>query len=110
MKKLSLMIAALHASALALGAQPGAARAQDAAEVRAYMNALALGTPEAMAAFLDSFPQSDLPGSQLGASIAASIGKPPATAPRIMPAAGPAAPTAEASVSRAAPAEDDGIY
>ena len=40
MKKINLLIAALHAGALALVAGPGIARAQDAQEIRAYMSAL----------------------------------------------------------------------
>lgn len=76
MKKFNLLIAALHASALALGTTSGVARAQDAAEIRAYMNALSVGTPEAMQRFLSQYPGSTLPGSALGASIAASIDKP----------------------------------
>ena len=78
MKKFSLLIAALHASALALGAVPGAGHAQDANEVRAYMEALAAGTPEALQQFLTAFPNSALPGSELGASIAGSIDQPTA--------------------------------
>src|SRR5688572_33487869 len=73
MNKLTMLIAALHASALALGAFPGAGHAQDANEVRAYMNALAVGTPEALQQFLQSYPNSTLPGSELGASIASGI-------------------------------------
>ena len=76
MKKLNLLIAALHASALALGTAPAAVHAQDANEIRAYMNALAAGTPEAIQQFLLAYPHSMLPGSELGASIAASLGKP----------------------------------
>lgn len=79
MRKFGLLIAALHAGALALGTPAGGLRAQDATEVRAYMNALALGTPEAMASFKAAYPSSVLPGSELGASIAASIDKPTAT-------------------------------
>jgi hypothetical protein len=74
MKKINLLIAALHAGALALTAGPGLARAQDAQEIQAYMNALSLGTAEAMSAFLTAYPGSALPGSELGASIAGSIG------------------------------------
>ena len=131
MNKLRLTIAALHAGALALVAQPGAARAQDATEVRAYMNALAVGTPEAMAAFLAAFPASTLPGSELGASIAASIQKtqaaaaPPAAAPAAPArpavaaapkpsaqprAAAPAAPRRLAGSFFAGSLRDDGIY
>jgi hypothetical protein len=76
MKKLNLLIAALHASALALGAAPAMVHAQDASEIQAYMSALATGTPEAMQQFLAAFPNSALPGSELGASIAAGLGKP----------------------------------
>lgn len=88
MRKLGLLIAALHAGAAltaGAGAPVPAVRAQEAAEVRAYMGALARGTPQAMAAFRAEFPRSTLPGSELGASIAASLRRPP-PAP---PAAGP---------------------
>ena len=78
MKKINLLIAALHAGALALTAAPGLARAQDAQEVRAYMSALSLGTAEAMTAFLTAYPNSALPGSELGASIAAGVDQPTA--------------------------------
>lgn len=78
MKKMSLLIAALHASALALTTGASLAHAQDAQEVRAYMEALRTGTAEAMASFLTSYPNSALPGSEMGASIAAGID--PATA------------------------------
>ena len=54
MKKLNLLIAALHAGALALVGSPGLVRAQDAAEVRAYINALSVGTAEAMSGFSSS--------------------------------------------------------
>ena len=84
MRKFGLLIATLHASALALGVAGGPAAAQDATEVRAYMNALAVGTPEALAAFKQAYPQSVLPGSELGASIAAALDKP---RPTVMPAA-----------------------
>lgn len=86
--KFGLLIAALHAGALALGTPAGGALAQDATEVRAYMNALAMGTPEAMASFKAAYPSSVLPGSELGASIAASIDKPTAT---VVASAAPAA-------------------
>lgn len=76
MRKFGLLIATLHASALALGMAGGPAAAQDATEVRAYMNALAVGTPEALAAFKQAYPRSVLPGSELGASIAAALDKP----------------------------------
>jgi hypothetical protein len=79
MNKLTMLIAALHASALALGTLSGGGHAQDANEVRAYMNALAVGTPEALQAFLRAYPNSALPGSALGASIAASIDQPTAS-------------------------------
>ena len=79
MKKFSLLVAALHASALALGAFPAAGHAQDAAEVRAYMDALSAGTPEAMNQFLVAYPNSALPGSELGASIAAGLDNPTAS-------------------------------
>jgi hypothetical protein len=78
MKKMSLLIAALHASALALTAGSSLAHAQDAQEIRAYMEALRAGTAEAMASFLTRYPNSPLPGSEMGASIAAGID--PATA------------------------------
>lgn len=94
MKKLNLLIAALHASVLTFGALPMVAHAQDAAEIRAYMNALAAGTPEAMQQFLIAFPQSTLPGSELGAQIAASLGK----------------PTGAVDAAGSQPAGDDGIY
>src|SRR3954468_23546867 len=76
MKKLNLLIAALHAGALALVAGPGLVRAQDAAEVRAYMNALSMGTAEAMSEFLQRYPNSPLPGSEIGASIADAVREP----------------------------------
>jgi hypothetical protein len=92
MKKLNLFIAALHASAVALSAFPGASQAQEAAEIRAYMDALSAGTPEAMQEFLQAFPQSALPGSALGAQIAASMGMPTAaTQPAPNPNPSPAA-------------------
>ena len=78
MKKFSLLVAALHASALALGAFPGAGHAEDANEVRAYREARATGTPEALQQFLLAYPSSALPGSELGASIAGSIDQPTA--------------------------------
>ncbi len=78
MKKLNLLIAALHAGALALAASPGVASAQDAQEIRAYMNALSAGTAAAMAEFLIAYPNSTLPGSELGASIAGGVGQPTA--------------------------------
>ena len=78
MKKMSLLIAALHASALALTAGSSLAHAQDAQEIRAYMEALRAGTAGAMAGFLTRYPHSSLPGSEMGASIAAGID--PATA------------------------------
>jgi hypothetical protein len=78
MKKMNLLIAALHASALALTAGSSLAHAQDAQEIRAYMEALRAGTAEAMAGFLTRYPDSVLPGSEMGASIAAGID--PATA------------------------------
>jgi hypothetical protein len=77
-KKISLLIAALHASALALTAGPGLAYAQDTQEIHAHMAALRTGTAEAMASFLVRYPNSALPGSEMGASIAAGID--PATA------------------------------
>lgn len=79
MKKLNLIIAALHAGALAFTLGPGVARAQDAQEVRAYLEALRTGTAEAMAQFLAIYPHSTLPGSELGASIAAGIEPPTAS-------------------------------
>jgi hypothetical protein len=78
MKKINLLIAALHAGALALASPPGAASAQDAQEIRAYMNALSAGTAKAMAEFLMLYPNSTLPGSELGASIAGGVGQPTA--------------------------------
>jgi hypothetical protein len=95
MKKFSLLIAALHASALALGAFPAAGHAQDAAEIRAYMDALSAGTPEAMNQFLTAYPNSALPGSELGASIAAGLDNPTA------------ATTTDAAQGEAA---NDGVY
>jgi hypothetical protein len=92
MKKINLLIAALHAGALALAAAPGAASAQDSQEIRAYMNALSTGTATAMAEFLTAYPQSALPGSALGAQIAASMGQPTGT------------------VGTGTPAPDDGVY
>ncbi len=82
MKRINLLIAALHASALAaapfaLGG--GAALAQSNDEVRAYMDALSLGTPEALNRFLLAYPKSVLPGSELGASIAAKLDNPTAS-------------------------------
>ena len=78
MKKINLLIAALHAGALALAAGPGIARAQDAQEIRAYMSALSIGTAEAMSVFLTDYPNSMLPGSELGASIAGGLDQPTA--------------------------------
>ena len=78
MKKMHLLIAALHASALALTAGASLAQAQDPQEVRAYMEALRAGSAEAMARFLTLYPSSPLPGSEMGASIAAGIGQPTA--------------------------------
>ena len=86
MTKFGRLIAALHASALALAVPAGPVQAQDATEVRAYMNALAVGTPDAMTAFKATYPRSTLPGSELGASIAASIDRP---TPTVVAAAGP---------------------
>ncbi len=82
MKRISLLIAALHASALA--AAPfapggGAAHAQTNDEIRAYMEALSSGTPEAMSRFLTAYPNSILPGSELGATIAAKLDQPTAS-------------------------------
>ncbi len=82
MKKINLLIAALHASALALGTSPGIARAEDAREIRAYMEALSIGTADAMTAFLSAYPNSALPGSELGASIAAGVDQPTAATMR----------------------------
>ena len=79
MKKINLIIAALHAGAMALTAGPGIASAQDAQEVRAYMEALRAGTTEAMTAFLTAYPNSALPGSVFGASIAAGVDQPTAS-------------------------------
>lgn len=82
MKRINLLIAALHATALAatpfaLGG--GAALAQSNDEVRAYMDALSSGTPEALTQFLSAYPNSALPGSELGASIAAKLDQPTAS-------------------------------
>ena len=92
MKKINLLLAALHAGALALAAAPGAASAQDAHEIRAYMSALTTGTAAAMAEFLTAYPNSTLPGSELGASLAAGVGHP------------------TAAVGTGTPATDDGVY
>lgn len=78
MKKLNLLIAALHAGAIALVGSAGVAHAQDAAEVRAYVHALSVGTAEAMSEFLSLYPNSALPGSEIGASIAGGVGEPTA--------------------------------
>ena len=78
MKKLNLLIAALHAGAIALVGSAGVARAQDAAEVRAYIHALSVGTAEAMSEFLTVYPNSGLPGSEIGASIAGGVSAPTA--------------------------------
>ena len=78
MKKLNLLIAALHAGAIALVGGAGVARAQDAAEVRAYVHALSVGTADAMSEFLALYPNSALPGSEIGASIAGGVGEPTA--------------------------------
>lgn len=82
MKRLHLLIAALHASALAaapfaLGGSAALAQSND--EVRAYMDALSSGTPEALNRFLLAYPNSVLPGSELGASIAAKLDNPTAS-------------------------------
>lgn len=82
MKRINLLIAALHASALAavpLALGGGAAMAQSNDEVRAYMDALSLGTPEALNRFLLAYPKSVLPGSELGARIAARLDQPTAS-------------------------------
>jgi hypothetical protein len=112
MKKINLLIAALHAGALALTTAPGTARAQDAQEIQAYMQALSVGTAEAMAQFLTAYPNSSLPGSELGASIAAGIG--PATAAIGAPA-GRAGETGRRDsdsdrISGRLGSSDDGIY
>lgn len=81
MKRINLLIAALHASALAaapLALGGGTALAQSNDEVRAYMDALSSGTPEALDRFLHAYPNSALPGSELGASIAAKLDSPTA--------------------------------
>ena len=88
MKKMHLLIAALHASALALTAGASLAQAQDPQEVRAYMAALRAGTADAMARFLTLYPNSPLPGSEMGASIAAGIDPPTAAL-----SGGPASPS-----------------
>jgi hypothetical protein len=100
MKKMSLLIAALHASALALTAGPGLAHAQNAQEIHAYMEALRTGTAEAMATFLTRYPNSALPGSEMGASIAAGID--PATAAVVGTPGSPAEQAAEDGVTDAA--------
>ncbi len=100
MKKINLLIAALHAGALALVAGPGIARAQDAQEIRAYMSALSIGTVEAMSDFLTAYPNSMLPGSELGASIAAGLDQPTAA-------------TSSTGATTSAPADGDddtGVY
>lgn len=87
MKKINLLIAALHAGAMALTVGPTMARAEDPQEIRAYMEALRAGTAEAMAGFLALYPNSALPGSEVGASIAAGLD--PATAAVATGGAGP---------------------
>ena len=81
MKRINLLIAALHASALAAApfALGGVAVAQSNDEVRAYMEALSSGTAELMNRFLLAFPNSTLPGSELGASIAGQLDHPTAS-------------------------------
>jgi hypothetical protein len=76
MNKLATLIAAVHASVLASSALTGPAMAQDSAEIKAYTNAVKTGTPAAIASFMKSYPKSTLPGSELGAKIAGSVGKP----------------------------------
>ncbi len=74
MNKLAKLIAAAHASVLLTGTLASVASAQSAAEVKAYMEAIRLGTPDAIATFMRTYPKSVLPGSELGARIAASLG------------------------------------
>ena len=61
--------------------------AQSAAEVKAYMEAVRSGTPDAIGSFMRHYPKSTLPGSELGARIASSLGstKAPAAAARQAP-------------------------
>jgi hypothetical protein len=70
------------------------------------MNALKVGTVEAMTAFLHAYPNSTLPGSELGASIAAGLDQP--TAATSQPTGSSPGTPADGGIS-AAPA-DDGIY
>ena len=76
MNKLATLIAAVHASVIATSALSGAATAQDSAEIKAYTNAVKAGTPAAISSFMKAYPKSKLPGSELGAKIAGSVGKP----------------------------------
>ena len=76
MNKLATLIAAVHASVLATSAFAGTAMAQDSAEIKAYTNAVKTGTPAAISGFMKAYPKSSLPGSELGAKIAGSVGKP----------------------------------
>lgn len=100
MNKLAKLVAAVHASVLAAGAASGGvASAQDQAEVAAYMEAISVGTPEAIARFLQAYPASALPGSELGARIAASVG----------PTDGAARPQRDAAVI-GEPTLHDGLY
>ena len=66
MNKLAKLIAAAHASVLLSGIAAGGAVAQSAAEVKAYMEAVRTGTPDAIASFMQHYPKSTLPGSELG--------------------------------------------
>ena len=74
MNKLAKLIAAAHASVLLSGIAAGGAVAQSAAEVKAYMEAVRTGTPDAIASFMRHYPKSTLPGSELGDRIASSLG------------------------------------
>ena len=62
------------------------------------MDALSAGTPEAMNQFLQSYPNSALPGSELGASIAAGLDSPTA------------ATSAGAAGAAQGGTADDGVY
>ena len=76
MNKLAKLIAAAHASVLVSGIAAGGAVAQSAAEVKAYMEAVRTGTPDAIASFMRHYPKSTLPGSELGDRIASSPAAP----------------------------------
>lgn len=102
MNKLAKLIAAAHAGVLLTGALGGSASAQSAAEVKAYMEAIRAGTPDAIASFMRTYPNSTLPGSELGSRIASSLGSSKASS---TPAGEPAA-----SRERSSFAQRDGIY